>query len=268
MALSTRLRTSTASRASSPCTGQGGPSCSSRAWCFSRARGAASASSRRVMACRSTSPSFSMASASSRDRVSSCCTSRVARSQPSSVCCRALRRCVSFVSCRATCAWARMAAMGVRSSWAASAVKRRSDSSSVSMRWNKAFSASTMGSISEGAPSTCTRSSASGRRSSSARPRPRKGRRPRCTAHHTASTSKGRASTRGHKVLRSTAQRMALRDFSCSPTYTCKPLAGSCTAKTRQRALSISTVWKPAPLPPATRGLVGALADRSTRRPS
>ena len=111
-----------------------------------------------------------------------------------------------------------MAAIGVRNSCAASAVKRRSDSISAPMRSNRPFSASTIGCISRGAPSTATGCSACGSRAASARPSRRNGAMPRRTAHHTASASSGSATAIGCSVLRSTARRIDARERICSPT--------------------------------------------------
>ena len=53
--------------------------------------------------------------------------------------------------CRATCAWIFSAASGVRSSWAASAVNRRSLSRGLRIRANRRFRFSTSGATSTGA---------------------------------------------------------------------------------------------------------------------
>ena len=108
--------------------------------------------------------------------------------------------------------------MGVRSSCAASAVKRRSAATMAPMRSSNWFSAATRGSISAGASSTCTGTSAWGGRSARVRLRLRSGAVPWRTAPQMASASNGSATAMGQAVLRSTAQRMSARDDTCSPT--------------------------------------------------
>jgi len=67
-----------------------------------------------------------------------------------------------------------------------------------------------------------------------------------------------------------TARRIADREATCSPTKTCTSRSAPWVANTRQPTPSTSSVRKPlcTRSPPSISGHAGALAERSTGRPS
>ena len=135
--------------------------------------------------------------------------------------------------------------MGVRSSCAASAVNRRSDSSSDAIRAKRPFRASITGAMSDGASAKSMGCIACGVRSASIRPSLRSGANPRSTAHQAASASNGSATSMGPSALRNTAHRISARELVCSPTYTSTSRSLPCAPNTRQDRPSMRTVAKP-----------------------
>ena len=129
--------------------------------------------------------------------MSICVTSRSSRSSPCPSRDSASLRAGPGVAPRSTSHWARSAASGVRSSCAASAVKRRSRASVASMRANSPFIACT-----SGRSSAAVAASPSGLRSSAPRERSSplsacSGATARLTAQVIASSSTGSISTQG-----------------------------------------------------------------------
>ena len=197
MALSIRLRSRMSSRPSSPASGQMAvPEGGIRVMARLSAASALRSITRRATATRSAGRRSAAARWSSRASVSSCSTRRVARSMPVITCTSALRRAVSSLASMATSACTRRAASGVRSSWAASAVKRRSLVRVVSSRANRRLSATTSGPTSAGTGASIGLR-LSGARSRRSRTSRSSGNRLRRTASHISTSSTGSAISHG-----------------------------------------------------------------------
>ena len=181
----------------------------------------------------------------------------------------AARRSSSCVAPCATCACMRMPAIGVRSSCAASAVKRRSLASCSCTRSNRPLSARTSGRTSGSTPSSGSGSSVCGWRAATLAPRARSGRTARRTAHQMPAASSGSATSNGSSEPRRLASSTWRRAEACSPTWMTSStlsLSSRATVNTRQRAPPMR--WSDRPRVAAGAiGASGASAERACSLP-